>query len=137
MVNAETIFNDLGINALVASEMLGMFDLTVDDLNIPETFTKLQSVINYINKFPEDTQRFLINKATRGKNVDKLDHMFRYTLILKDKEINEKLLDNTSKEISAISNGGDIKKVTELQTKKSVIETNIKLLNEEMEIFQK
>lgn len=134
-MNVETIFNDLGINAIKASEMLEMFGLTVDDIGIPQNFTKLQSVIKYLSQYPDDTQRFLINKATRGKAVDKLSHMFEYTLILKDKSTHEKMLEDTNKELSVVSD--DPVKSVELQAKKAIISEKLNGFNDELATFNK
>ena len=132
-MNVETVFNDLGVNAIKASEMLDMFGLSVEELNIPQVFTKLQSVIGYLSQFPEDTQRFLINKATRGKMIDKLGHMFEYSMILKEKEANEKLLEQKTKEISALG----MLDSSFLQEEKKGIEVKLNLLHEELEVFNK
>lgn len=134
-MNAETIFNDLGTNAVKASEIMDILGITIDDIGIPQTFTKLQSVIKYLSQYPDDTQRFLINKATRGKPIDKLSHMFEYTLILKDKEQYDKLLEQKNKELSVI--GNDSIKSEKLFNEKNTIIEKIKELGDELETFNK
>lgn len=135
-MNIESAFNDLGVNAIKATEMLESLGISVHELNIPSVFIKLQSVVDYLKNFPEDTQRFLINKATRGKTIDKLSHMFEYTMILKEKEFNEKELEKTSKEISAVG-FNDVPKMNELSEKKNQINTKLTSLHEELEVFNK
>ncbi len=84
-MNPETAFGDLGVNAITGSMLMEMLDLTMDDLSSPRRFSCLREVIAFLSKLPEDDQRFLVSKATRGKNVDKLSHMREYVLLLSKK----------------------------------------------------
>lgn len=135
MSQIETNFNDLGINAIQGVELLGSLGLTTDDLEFPQVFSKLQSVVKYLSNFPEDTQRFLINKATRGKMVDKLGHMFEYTQILKEKERYEREMESAIQELSALGVNNDFGKVSELEVKKGVIGQRLDMLKEELNSF--
>lgn len=101
-MNPEAAFGDLGIDAITGTLFLEQLDMSPDEFASPERFSKLQSVINYLKQFPDDTQRFLIAKATRSKYVDRLEHMFEYTELLKRKESVEKNLVSIDKENSAI-----------------------------------
>ena len=137
MPNAETTFNDLGVSAILGTQLLGWLNLSLEDLAIPSRFTKLQSCIDYLKQFPDDTQRFLINKATRGKAVDKLDHLYEYTNLLKEKTSIEANLKANASELSVISGSQDMMKISELTSKVDSLQTNLRHINEEITIYEK
>jgi hypothetical protein len=137
MPNAETTFNDLGVSAILGTQLLGWLNLSLEDLAIPSRFTKLQGCIDYLKQFPDDTQRFLINKATRGKAVDKLDHLYEYTNLLKEKTSIEANLKANASELSVISGSQDMMKISELTSKVDSLQTNLRHINEEITIYEK
>ena len=85
MIDTGTQFNDLGVDATTGLVLLENLGVRPDELVDPRRFQQMKDVIDYLKQFPEDTQRFFINKATLGKNVDKLQHMYEYTDLLKRK----------------------------------------------------
>ncbi len=106
-MNPERAFEDLGIDAVTGVSVMEMLGVSTDELSIPQRFSRLKEVINYFKQFPEDTQRFLIRKATAGKLVDKLDHLYEYTHLLQRKSHYEETLKGLDKERSAIETTGD------------------------------
>jgi len=136
MANAEALFNDLGINAILGSQLIEWLNLSIDEINIPSRFSKLQNVIDYLKQFPDDTQRFIVNKATRGKMVDKLDHLNEYTHLLQKRESVNSELEKIKSERSAI--GTDISdKNIELDLKESMYNDSMRRLNDEISIYEK
>ena len=131
-----TAFQELGISAVLGTELLDTLGLSTDDIQIPQRFSKFQSVIHFLKQFPEDTQRFLINKATRGKTVDKLEHFYDYTNLLREKAEYEKVLDRLEKDFSVIEMSDDLLHITEVQVKLSDTKQKLGILKEEQEIYE-
>lgn len=136
-MEAETVFSDLGVNALDGTRMMDMLGIHMSELNIPQRFFKLHEIIKYIRQFPEDTQRFLVNKAVRNKNVNKLDHMFEYMHILKEKESYETQLRDIEKELSIFDPAIDFHKVAELQLAENSIKESLQNLDSEKAIYER
>lgn len=132
----QSAFNDLGVNAIVATNLMDLLGLYPDDFHDPVRFSRFQSVVNYLKQFPDDTQRFLITKSTRGKPIDKLDHVFEYTNLLKQKFAQEETLDRLKEEISAMEAMGDPKAgLTALQ--KDEMDRQLSATLQEIDIYEK
>lgn len=86
---------------------MDLLGLNSSDFHDPVRFSRFKTVVDYLKKFPDDTQRFLITKSTRGKMVDKLDQVFEYTNLLKQKFAQEEAMDRLQEEISAMEAIGD------------------------------
>lgn len=136
MVNIQETFNDLGTNAIVATNLMNLLGLYPDDLSDPQRFARFQVVIDYLKQFPEDTQRFLITKATRGKLVDKLDHVFEYTNLLKEKYAQEQTLEDMKKELSVLEATHDPKFFI-LSQQKEEMESQIGRTLEEISCYER
>jgi hypothetical protein len=135
MLNTQEIFNDLGVNAIVATNLMDLLGLYPNDFYDPQRFSRFQVVVDYLKQFPDDTQRFIITKATRGKLVDKLDHVFEYTNLLKQKFAQEEALENIKKEISVLEATGDPKiEMTRLQEEE--MDRQIERTLEEIKIYE-
>lgn len=134
-MNISTAFDDLGVNAIAGVSLMGHLGLNPQDLMFPQKFAKFQVVVDFLKQFPEDTQRFLINKATRGKFLDKLDHMFEYTNLLKNKESIEKDLNSLEKEVSAIFD--DEFKSAEVSTKITENKERLDKIKEEITLYER
>lgn len=77
-------YDDLGIDPIIATELMGILGITVDDLSIPQRFERFKDVAQYIGKF--ENYPYLIKKLTIAKHVDKLDHMWEWCQLSKEKE---------------------------------------------------
>ena len=88
-MNPEAIFDGMGVDAITGVKLMDWLGVTAEELQVPQRFHRLQDIVQFLKQFPEDTQRFLISKSTRGKLVDKLDHFFEYTSLLKEKQAKE------------------------------------------------
>jgi hypothetical protein len=112
-----------------------LLDLSPSDFVNPVRFARFQSVATYLKQFPEDTQRFLITKSTRGKVVDRLDHVFEYTNLLKQKFAQEKTLERLKEELSAMEAIGDPQShLTQAQSEEMDAQLNRTL--EEIQIYE-
>lgn len=130
-------FSDLGVDAVTGTLLMESLGLSPDELKSPERFHKLKATIEFLKDYSEDTQRFLINKATRGKLVDKLDHMFGYTNILKEKVAREKVLAEIEKEIAVREGTDDVYLLAALQGNHAKERDHLDALEEELRYFEK
>lgn len=74
----EEKFNDLGVDAIVGSDLMYKVGISESDLIIPGNFEKMKDIISYVKELPPEERGVVFNKVLMGKNVDKLDHMFGY-----------------------------------------------------------
>lgn len=107
MQDATRKFEDLGIDAMTGVQLMDKLDINPDELGDPIRFSRFQEVIKFFKEYPPETQELLINRAIVGKNVDKLKHIYEYMWLLKNKNMEEKMLEDLEKEKSAIETLGD------------------------------
>lgn len=136
-MNIETAFNDLGVNAIVGTEMLDLLGLHTQDLQIPQRFARFQAVIEYFKDLPEDTRRFLVTKATRGKPVNRIDHVFEYVNLLKEKTGYLNQLKDTEEKLDKLKAVGDFESATELEVLKQMLNKKVEDIQETIEIYEK
>lgn len=135
-MNTEQIFQELGLNPIMAVTLMENLDLTAEHLNDPYVFNKLQTVIDFLKDYPEDTQRFLLRKATFGKQ-DKLKVFHEYTHLLKEKKYREEVAEKLKTEKSAVEATNDPFKIAEIDVKEKENLSKIQSLREEIEIYHK
>jgi hypothetical protein len=135
-INLETAFDDAGVNAIVGVKFLDLLGLSNGDLQIPGRFSRFQDVISYMKKFPEDTQRFLVTKATRGKMVDKLNHVWEYVNLLKEKEGLDRELAITQEKISGLDGMGDLNQLQDEIALESELMSKVESLKAEIKIYE-
>lgn len=126
----EQLITELGINPILAVTIMENLDLSTDDINIPQNFAKLQHVINFLKDYSEDAQRFIIRKATFGKQ-NKLKCMDEYCDLLKEKSSLESNLEKIKKEQSAVGISGHF------MQQEVEINNRLNALKEEIEIYHK
>jgi hypothetical protein len=136
-MDPESAFNDLGVNAVTGTRLMEMLDVTMTDLIDPQRFSRLRSITEFLSQFPEDTQRFLVNKATRSKNLDKLTHMFEYSELLKERAKAEESLKSCVEEMSMVLSAGDMDRHMELASKKPSIEKRLADVTEEIDLYHR
>lgn len=134
-MNVENALNQLGIDAITGVNLMDWLGVSIDELHSPQRFGRLQSVIGYLKQFPEDAQRFIIQKSTRGKMVDKLDHVFEYTNLLKQKEGQMNELHAVEKEKIALTNA-DEQTIFDLTTRETLISDRLTRTNDEISIYE-
>lgn len=96
----EEKFNDLGVDAIVGSDLMYRVGITEQDLRIPGNFEKLKDVISYLKELPPEERSLMMTKLLTGKNVDKLDHMWGYISLSKKYNEQKKALDLLNQELS-------------------------------------
>lgn len=132
------IFDDAGVDAIKGSEIMGLLDLTPEDFGIPKRFSQFRDVVDFMKGFSD--YRYVLNKITRGKQVDKLDHAWSYTALAKEKNNKLAQLSDLESKMSEINRFGDestkekLNGISDmyLQMKKDLV-----YLDEEMSIYEK
>lgn len=135
-ITSSQIIENLGSNPINTAKILDWLSLDISEISIPARFAKLQYVMGFLAKFPEDTQRFLVNKATRGKLVDKLDHLFEYSHLIEEKTENQNNLNDLDKELELVMNVGDLQRVEELQSLKGSVTNKLVELEKEITLYE-
>lgn len=136
-MNPEAIFDGMGVDAITGVKLMDWLGVTAEELQVPQRFHRLQDIVQFLKQFPEDTQRFLISKSTRGKLVDKLDHFFEYTSLLKEKQAKEALLQNLDKERSAVEMSGDEILKRDVAQRSLQVSESLAKVKAEIEIYEK
>lgn len=136
-MNIESSLQDLGISATTGVRILDLLDISPDELAIPQYFSKVQDIVTFLKKFPEDTQRFLINKATRGKSVNKLQHFHEYIQLLQKKAELEKILEQITEEMAIVEATGDTTKLQEIANKEVQFKMQSDNISEEILLYER
>jgi len=105
--STESAFNELGVDAVTATELMDWLGLSTLDIGDPKRFHLFNDVIGYFKQFPVDTQRYLIKRATRDKNVDKLQHVWEYSQLLQKRTSAEQEMEKVRVEQSALGTDAD------------------------------
>ncbi len=129
--------NDLGVDAITGVKVLNLLDISTDELQIPQRFSKLQDIIKFLSQYSEDTQRFLINKATRGKQLDKQQHFHEYMQLLQKKAVVNDVLDHVLDEKDIIEATGDATKLQELANREVELRMQSDNLAEEINLYER
>lgn len=96
----EDKFKDLGINAILGSDIMWKLGISEDELKIPGNFEKMKDVIEFLKEIPTEEISRTLSRVTVGKNVDKLDHMWQYSMLSKQRMDLRKQLNSLEDEIS-------------------------------------
>ena len=136
-MNIESSLNQLGINAITGVRILELLDISTDELQFPQRFAKVRDIIDFLKPLSEDTQRFFINKATRGKQIDKLQHFHEYIHLLKNKSSLTKQLDKVSNEKGLVEASGDIVKLQEILGREFDLQKEVNTLDSEINLYEK
>jgi len=136
-INLEEAFGDVGVNAIVGVKFMDLLGIYNGDLQIASRMARFEDVVSYLKRFPEDTQRFLVTKATRGKMVDKLNHVWEYVNLLRQKELMDRQLDDVKSQISGLEGMGDLNKLQETIQLETELTDKAEVLQEEINIYTK
>lgn len=96
----EDKFKDLGIDAILGSDIMWKLGITEDQLKLPGNFQKMKDVISFLREIPTEEIGRTLTKVIVGKNIDKLDHMWQYSILSKKKMQLKKELNSLEEEIS-------------------------------------
>ena len=84
----EDKFNDLGVDAIVGSDLMYRVGLTEQDLVLPG------------KELPPEQRSHMMSKVLTGKNVNKLEHLWGYVELTKKSLSKKKELDLLNEELS-------------------------------------
>lgn len=79
----EDKLNEMG-DVVIATEVMRATGLSGDHLQDGYTLNKLKDVLDYLKGVPD--KMFFVEKATRNKNGNKLDMLWSYVALHKDKD---------------------------------------------------
>lgn len=99
-MDAERNFEDLGVDAIVGTELMLKLGVSNMDLIDPARFMRFQDVVKYLKDVPQ--RDFIINKITASKMVDKLDHVWGYVQLLNQRSQLEKSIQDKNEELDKI-----------------------------------
>lgn len=135
-MNTEQIFNQIGINPLKAVSLMENLDISIEQLNDPYVIYRLESIVDFLKNYDDDSQSFFIKKATLGKQ-DKLKVLSEYIKLIEKRNFFEKVSDEINREKESNLNSNDLLKMKEIQEKESANNARLSLLKEEIELYHK
>jgi len=135
-MNNSQLFNDLGISPISAISIMESLDLSTEDLSFPQNFVKLKHVIDFLKDYSEDTQRFLIRKATLNKQ-NKLKCMDEYCDLLSKIKDNDSILGKIKDELEVVLISNDEDKIKEVKLREEAAYKQSRFLRDEIAIYHK
>ena len=101
----------MGVSALYATNLMGLLGLHPDELLDAARFERFKDVLMHL----KDNQQYeyIVNKLTRGKSVDKLDHLWSYGKLEKQKMLLEKDREEVQKNLNTILRLAGDKQITD------------------------
>ena len=90
VMSIEGRFNDLGIDPVIAVKLMDLLNVSSDDFIDARRFERFKDVASYIGRF--ENYEYMIRKLTLTKNMDRLDHMWEWCQLSKQRQDIEKAL---------------------------------------------
>lgn len=82
--NANTTFDGIGADVLTSVEVMSELGMSAMDLAFPEKFERFKDVVEYLKDQPDRSH--FISKAVAGKDVNRLDHLWGYVTLNKNRD---------------------------------------------------
>lgn len=95
----EDKFNDLGVDALLGSQVMQTLGAHQQDLQNAVTFEKIKGIIQYLKPMSPETRQFFVSEVLVGKNVNRIDHLHNYIQVHKKYELRKMEMDELKKEL--------------------------------------
>jgi hypothetical protein len=134
-MDIETAFNDLGVDAIVGSRLMGMLGLYTSDFIDPARFMRFKEIIDFFKPIPE--MEYMVNRITIGKNVDKLDHVWGYTQLSKRRDDLRKHEEETKAKLDTVKDLSDEPfKVKEIENELLKYQSDLKITNDEIYAYE-
>lgn len=130
-------YSDLGIDPMKATQLLDVLGVSVTDLSIPERFEKFKQTARYIIRF--DNFPYLIRKLTLTKNVDKLQHVWEWTELSRQRDEEQGKLAAISFDEAELENIKDpvvLEKFEQIRRVMNESTSRIKSIDQEMELYE-
>lgn len=128
-------FQDMGIDAITGVELMKSLGLSSDDFIDPARFERFKDVIDYFKNLPD--RNYILNRLVVGKNVDKLDHIWGYTELSRQKEILKEKINSQVIKLDALNTLGDKDESTKF-VESSLVEAKNELakINEQISHYE-
>jgi len=104
-MDIESKFGDLGVDAVTGIKLMRLLNVSTEDFVDEMRFMRFKDVIDYFKDIPDTN--YIINKVTVGKPVDKLDHVWGYVELTKQKARIRSDIEGTMSKIDTLSSLGD------------------------------
>ena len=104
-MDIERQFEDLGVDAITGIQLMRSLGLNGDDFYDDVRFMRFKDIIDYFKDVPD--RDYLLNMITIGKNVDRVDHVWGYTQLMKQKNQLQKSIDSEQKKYDILSTTED------------------------------
>lgn len=95
----EEKLNDLG-GVFVGVDIMSATGVSPEAMDNPVIFQRVKDIADYLKTVPPEHRSYFMNKVTVGKNVDKLDHLWGYVELNKQRDVKMKELDKLKEELS-------------------------------------
>lgn len=95
----EEKFNDLGVDAIIGSDIMYSLSISEQEIKNPATFEKLRDVIGYLKDIPVQERSYFMNEVIANKSSGKLEHLFNYIQVYKEYDAHKKQLDQLKREL--------------------------------------
>lgn len=82
-MDIERKFEDLGVDAITGVNLMRLLNLGPDDFIDPTRFERFHDVIKYFKDMPD--VNYIVTKLAVGKPVDRLDHVWGYVELARQK----------------------------------------------------
>lgn len=96
----EDKFNDLGVDAIIGSDLMYRVGLTEQDLVLPGNFEKMRDIVSFLKELPPEQRSHMMSKVLTGKTTGKLDSLWGYVELTKKQIAKRKELDLLNEELS-------------------------------------
>lgn len=132
------IFDDAGTDAITGSEIMGILGLSTDDFGLAQNYEKFKDIVQFMKGYSD--YRYVLNKITRGKMVDKLDHAWNYVSIVKEKNHKKEKISELERKITELSTFGDENSTSVLKDLTMMhvdMKKDLALIESEMGLYEK
>lgn len=104
-MDIERKFEDLGVDAITGTRLMGLLRLTPDDFLDPSRFMRFKDVIDHFKNVPDID--YIVNKVTAGKSVDRLDHLWGYAQLSQQRSSLKKEVEDVRSKLDIYQDVGD------------------------------
>lgn len=135
-MDIEQAFNDLGVDAVNGVKLMNMLGLSSSDFHEPARFMRFKDIIDYFKDVPDPA--FVLGRITTGKLVDKLDHVWGYCELARQKSAIKSEADAVNKQIGITSKfeDGNPLAVNELVRKSNDIANRANDIDQQMQAYE-